>query len=164
MLCNNRNCNRGCQFQQNRNRSFKKYHNRSNNRNCGFLKSHNRSITNVYACVQPRQCCRYAGKSPGNLLNHTTIGLLLHFSNGSQKCLITIWIRFVSTQFLQDFCVLRIILLIMKDSRRWLRVCTQTNIFQIWLNQTEIRLYLPCTDWFGSKRTSVCCTKSIVKW
>ena len=26
---------------------------------------------------------------------------------------------------------------------------------EILLNQTEIRLYLPCADWFGSKRTSV---------
>ena len=26
---------------------------------------------------------------------------------------------------------------------------TQWNLFQILLNQTEIRLYLPCTDWFG---------------
>ena len=26
---------------------------------------------------------------------------------------------------------------------------TKRNLFQILLNQTEIRLYLPCTDWFG---------------
>ena len=31
---------------------------------------------------------------------------------------------------------------------------TQKNIFEILLNQTEIRLYLPCTDWFGTKLTS----------
>ena len=31
---------------------------------------------------------------------------------------------------------------------------TQRNIFEILLNQTEIGLYLPCTDWFGTKRTS----------
>ena len=29
------------------------------------------------------------------------------------------------------------------------------NFFKILLNQTEIRLYLPCTGWFGSKRMSV---------
>ena len=33
--------------------------------------------------------------------------------------------------------------------------CTQRNIFQILLNQTEIRLYLPFSDWYGTKRTSV---------
>ena len=31
---------------------------------------------------------------------------------------------------------------------------TQRNIFRIWLNQTESRLYLPYFDWFGTKRTS----------
>ena len=28
-------------------------------------------------------------------------------------------------------------------------------LFQVLLNQTEIRLYVTCTDWFGTKRTSV---------
>ena len=32
---------------------------------------------------------------------------------------------------------------------------TPRNIFEILLNRPEIRLYLPCTDWFGFKRTSV---------
>ena len=34
---------------------------------------------------------------------------------------------------------------------------------EILLNETEIRLYLPCTDWFGTAngRPSVCCSKSI---
>jgi len=32
---------------------------------------------------------------------------------------------------------------------------TQRNLFEILLNQTEIRLYLPFFDWFGTKRTSV---------
>ena len=32
---------------------------------------------------------------------------------------------------------------------------TQWNLFGILLNQTEIRLYLPCTDCFGTKRRSV---------
>ena len=32
---------------------------------------------------------------------------------------------------------------------------TQENLFDVLLKQTEIRLYLPCTDWFGTKRTSV---------
>ena len=27
---------------------------------------------------------------------------------------------------------------------------TQRNVFEILLNQTEITLYLPCTDWFGT--------------
>ena len=31
----------------------------------------------------------------------------------------------------------------------------QRKLFEILLNQTEVRLYLPCTDWFGTKRTSV---------
>ena len=39
-------------------------------------------------------------------------------------------------------------------SVRWLRV-SQRNLFVIVLNQTEIRLYLPFSDWFGTKRTSV---------
>ena len=33
--------------------------------------------------------------------------------------------------------------------------CTQRNLFKILLNQTEIRLYLPFSDWFGTKLTSV---------
>ena len=33
--------------------------------------------------------------------------------------------------------------------------CTQRNLFEILLNQTEIWLYLPFSDWFGTKRTSV---------
>ena len=28
--------------------------------------------------------------------------------------------------------------------------CTRRNLFEIALNQTEIRLHLPCTDWFGT--------------
>ena len=32
---------------------------------------------------------------------------------------------------------------------------TQRNIFEILLNQTEIRLYIPFSDWFEAKRTSV---------
>ena len=32
---------------------------------------------------------------------------------------------------------------------------TQINLFWILLNQPEIRLYLPFSDWFGSKWTSV---------
>ena len=32
---------------------------------------------------------------------------------------------------------------------------TQVNYFRILLNQTEIKLYSPCTDSFGTKRTSV---------
>ena len=36
-----------------------------------------------------------------------------------------------------------------------LRGYTQRNLFQISLNQTEIKLYSLCTDWFGSKRKSV---------
>ena len=32
---------------------------------------------------------------------------------------------------------------------------TQTKLFGILLIQTEIRMYLPFSDWFGSKRTSV---------
>ena len=41
-----------------------------------------------------------------------------------------------------------------RDGFEW-RFCTQRNLFEILLNQTEIRLYLPCTDWFGTKRWSV---------
>ena len=41
----------------------------------------------------------------------------------------------------------------------FLSVCTifytQRNLLEILLNQTEIRLYLPFSDWFGSKRKSV---------
>jgi len=32
---------------------------------------------------------------------------------------------------------------------------TQRNLFEILLNQTEIRLYSPFSDWFGTKRISV---------
>ena len=32
---------------------------------------------------------------------------------------------------------------------------TQWNLFRILLNQTEIRLYIPCTDWFGTKLPAV---------
>ena len=38
---------------------------------------------------------------------------------------------------------------------KWLKFFTQRNIFEILLNQPEIRLYLLVSDWFGSKRTSV---------
>ena len=34
-------------------------------------------------------------------------------------------------------------------------VYTQKNLFEILLNQPEIILYLPFSNWFGSKRTSV---------
>ena len=34
-------------------------------------------------------------------------------------------------------------------------VCAQRNLFESLLNQTEIRLYLPFSDWFGIKQTSV---------
>ena len=37
---------------------------------------------------------------------------------------------------------------------QWRNYCIQ-NLFEILINQTEIRLYLPCTDWFGTKGTSV---------
>ena len=33
--------------------------------------------------------------------------------------------------------------------------CSRRNLFEILLNQTEIRLNLPFPDWFGTKRTSV---------
>ena len=39
--------------------------------------------------------------------------------------------------------------------RKYIKYCTQRSLFEILLNQTEIRLYLPCTNWFGTKRTSV---------
>ena len=32
---------------------------------------------------------------------------------------------------------------------------TEKNLFEILLNQPEIRSYLPFSDWFGTKRTSV---------
>ena len=41
------------------------------------------------------------------------------------------------------------------SSRPLQRANTQRNIFKILLNQPEIRLYLPFSDWFGTKRTSV---------
>ena len=37
-----------------------------------------------------------------------------------------------------------------------LNICwtwTQRNLFEIYLNQTETRLYLACNDWFRTKRT-----------
>ena len=37
----------------------------------------------------------------------------------------------------------------------WGNLCTRRNFFEIFLNQPEIRLYLPFSDWFGSKWTSV---------
>ena len=40
---------------------------------------------------------------------------------------------------------------------------TLRNIFEILLNQTQIRLYLPFSDCFGLD-TFVCCSKSIGKW
>ena len=49
------------------------------------------------------------------------------------------------------------------NSIAWLAVtvgedfCTRGNLFQILLIQTEIGLYLPCTDWFGTQTdTSIC--------
>ena len=38
-------------------------------------------------------------------------------------------------------------------THQWFR--TQRNIFEIFLNQPEMRLHLPYSDWFESKRTSV---------
>ena len=35
------------------------------------------------------------------------------------------------------------------------QILAQKNLFEILLNQPEIRLYLPFSCWFGSKRTSV---------
>ena len=32
--------------------------------------------------------------------------------------------------------------------------CTERNLFEILIIQTDIRLYLPFSDWFGTKRTS----------
>ena len=32
---------------------------------------------------------------------------------------------------------------------------TQRNHFEILINQTEIRFYLPFSDWFGTKRTLI---------
>ena len=34
-------------------------------------------------------------------------------------------------------------------------ICTQRNLFGILLNQTEIRLYISFSGWFGAKRLSV---------
>ena len=57
-----------------------------------------------------------------------------------------------------------VIPLMWKETRIWLCdvrafflawFCTQRNIFQILLNQTGIRLYLPFSEWFGSKQRSV---------
>ena len=42
--------------------------------------------------------------------------------------------------------------------------CTQRNIFEIVLNETEISLYTPFFDWFGIKQMFICCSKSIEKW
>ena len=39
-----------------------------------------------------------------------------------------------------------------------LKVChTQRNLFEILLNRTQITLYLPFSDWFGTRRKSVWC-------
>ena len=41
---------------------------------------------------------------------------------------------------------------------RWIiffRVYTQRNLFEILLKETEIRLYLPFSDWFGTERMLV---------
>ena len=40
----------------------------------------------------------------------------------------------------------------------WVRkvsIYKQRNLFEILLNQPEIRLYLPFSDWFGTERNSV---------
>ena len=47
-----------------------------------------------------------------------------------------------------------------RPSRNWLSallrcVYTQRNLLETLLDQPEIRLYLQCTNWLGSKRTSV---------
>ena len=47
-------------------------------------------------------------------------------------------------------------MLITLAGRVWMRTrYTQRNIFEILLNQPGIRLCLPFSDWFGTKRTSV---------
>ena len=40
-------------------------------------------------------------------------------------------------------------------STEWTLFYTQRNLFKILSNQTEIRLYLLFSDWFGTKRTFV---------
>ena len=35
-------------------------------------------------------------------------------------------------------------------------VCTQRNLFEMLLNRIKIILYLPFSDWFGTKRMPVC--------
>ena len=37
----------------------------------------------------------------------------------------------------------------------WYSTCTQRNLFRMLLNQTQIRLYLPFSDLFGTKQTFV---------
>ena len=54
-------------------------------------------------------------------------------------------INFLGKTIVQVFCVNA------ANSYRY----THRNIFEILLNQPEIRLHLPFSDWFGSKRTSV---------
>ena len=41
---------------------------------------------------------------------------------------------------------------------------TQRNLFEIYLNQTEIRLYLPFSDWFGTANGRPFGTKWIGRW
>ena len=43
----------------------------------------------------------------------------------------------------------------MNNTQRSQSAYTQRNLFGSLLNETEIRLYLPFSDWFGAKRTSV---------
>ena len=46
----------------------------------------------------------------------------------------------------------------------WMRCHTQGNIFQIWLNQPKIRLYLPFSDWFGNPKLISFGSKLTAKW
>ena len=54
---------------------------------------------------------------------------------------------------------------ILPSAVREAKLCTQRILREILLNQTEFRLYLPCTDWFGTENEH--CpfgVKSIGKW
>ena len=39
----------------------------------------------------------------------------------------------------------------------WAYLYTQRNLFEFLVNQTEIRMYLPSSDWFRTKRNSLWC-------
>ena len=94
----------------------------------------------------------------GILLNQTKFGLQLRFSNkfgtkqNSVRCQINRK-RVTTTQIWCDLRKFTIHFSVCRTARHKkeqnaLRQCldTQRNIFQILLNQTEIRLYLPCTN------------------